>query len=97
RPTIEVYVVHMLKDLIKHCSDPHYSEERLDGLWAKYDSAEFAETAGLDQNQGKKIICATRQTILDDIFTEPVTLCCDDGGYTFKRTDDGLYVRRDEK
>lgn len=90
----QTYVINMLEVMFNNTDQQRtFFEEELDGLWASYDSEEFAKRSGITINQGKFVLRRTKETILENLFNDPVILSRDDKLYTIQRTLVGLHVK----
>ena len=92
RPLVRAYVVNMLRTLLNNSFQNYeFSEEELDRLWTGK-SEEIAKKHGLNKEQEEITLNVTKQTFLEDLFNETITISGNRGLYTISRTNNGLYV-----
>jgi hypothetical protein len=92
RPVARTYVIGMIHTMVDDITQNYeFSEKELDELWANR-SGEFTKRSGLASEEGKITLKAAKETFLDDLFDEPVTVSVGKKLYAISRTENGLYV-----
>ena len=85
----------MLRNIIEGSENDHtFSTERLDSAWqgGRVRTSEFAKSRGLTYDEGNKIYNAVREVLINEAFSNPVTLEKDKKEYTFNKIDKGLEI-----
>jgi len=92
RPIVRTYVTGMIRAMVDNSAQNYeFSEEELNKLWASK-SEELAKKYGLTSEDGEITLKAVKETFLEDLFDEPVTVSARKKLYTISRTENGLYI-----